>query len=175
MREALYGIGSISRGAFAAVDEAYGAVTSLIEVHRSFALEHAAITAVERAETEAQVLRAARRVIRPRARGVEFEVGVAEAPSYVTSAGAFTHFITVTPRWREVVQALGTATQCGVWLILDGWPDEEIPGRWRITVARAAPSGVVYVERLAQVDLATHRRVRARRARAARLATAVAA
>lgn len=179
--EARYGATSVSQRLAGEMHASRGALIALDDLHRQLALEPSEIEVADRAETEGMVLRAARRVIRPRARGSEFVIGIAETPSYVMSRGFQSHTITVTPRWREVVRAVGTTTPCGAWLILDGWPHEEWSNTWHIIVARATSDGEVYVERLTMANLASRRRSkRAERAyatarRASEAAAAIAA
>ncbi len=91
LHEARYGSSTTFVALLGRLHAAHNALLALDDLHRRNGLERAGIEAVERAETEAMLERAARRVIRRRARGSEFDVGVASVPSYTIDYGTGVH------------------------------------------------------------------------------------
>lgn len=150
VHETAHGPSRASEKVTAAGEAASGALSELIDAHYRSSVMRAGIEAVERAETEAMILRAARRVIRRRARGTEFDVGVAEVPSYTVDYGTGVHRIRVTPRWRSLVQRLGTATPRDFVLMLDAEPilTGDDAGCWWVTCAQALADHGIEVARL---------------------------
>lgn len=152
LHESIHGDSWMLRKLSGQLRSAHNALLVMDDTHRRHALLRAGIAAVERAETNAMILRAARRVIRRRARGSQFDVGVANVPTYVIDPARGEHRIRVTPRWRSVVQRLGTATPLNHFLMLDG--ELIVDGKfgcgnyWWVTCARANIYHGVEVQRL---------------------------
>lgn len=167
LHESRYGSTPVCSRLAEQIQASRSALTALDQLHRRPPLACA--------ETETMIERAARRAIRPRGARLTFDVGVADSPSYVVRPGAV-HTVRVTPRWREGVRALGTATPLGDNLLLDAWPDEGCEEKWKIVVARRTPEGAVFVQELTWWSVKVRRRsARSERIEAARRVSAVAA
>jgi len=149
MHEARYGSGTTFLRLSGDLRAAHNALLDLNYVHCQHGLERAGIEALERAETEAMILRAAKKIIRPRARGSVFDVGVSEVPSYTVDPDKGVHRIRVSPRWRSLVQRLGTATPRDFVLMLDAEPVRNgTPDEWWVTCAHVQEERRVYVRRM---------------------------
>lgn len=147
LHEALHGEGVTLRRLGSDLRAAHNSLLTLDDLHRRHALARAGADAVECAETEAMILRAVRRIIRRRARSATFDIGFADVPSYSIDTGTGVHRIRVTPRWRDVVRRLGTATPKDHFVLLDAEP----PARgsaWWVTCAWADINREVEVHRL---------------------------
>ena len=114
-----FGINPIFSDLSTSLHEAHNALLAFGSLFQRISLERAGALALERAETQAMILRAARRVIRRRTRNSKFDVDVADVPSYALDREAGLHRIRVPARWREAIDHLGSATLLNFFLILD--------------------------------------------------------